>query len=254
VQVTGFWRNLISACLAAAVLLGLTRLVGPAAAAAAPRKVSEAQARAILAAKPKLDAKADRILNRSAAAYKKLGSLMTQSTAGGVVTIARMKRPRYFHLLQHKPEGELVGLAISDGTTYYEYTEARRKYVQREASRLTALPLPVNARHFWVAPGGGTPLLTLNGQPHVREYAFRGVGERKVAGKPADGVAVSTLVRAADGWHTFDATRYYDRASGLLVLQISGAKQIAYKNTPNARLPTEGFVWKPIPGATRSFD
>lgn len=222
--------------------------------ASAPRKVSDAEARRLLKAPVRLDARAGAVLKRSAQAYRALKFLLTESTAEGVRTVTRLKRPGYYHSLQAQSSGELVRLSVCDGRHYYEYQEASRQYVERPAALLPRLPLPVNARPFFVDVSRGQVMETLKGAPAVREYAFAYAGEERVAGRPADRVRVSTLARNPDGWRAFDSLRLYDHATGYLVQVRNGSRTTRITNHPNAQLPTAGFTWKPIPGGTRSFD
>lgn len=238
-------------------VLSCLLLLGSAAAAqppAAPRKLSEPEAARLLKAAVRIDSRAAAVLKRSAAAYRRLKSLQTESTVDGVKTITRLKRPNYLHSLQHRASGELIRLSISDGRHYYDYSEAVRKYVQRSASVLSSLALPVNARPFFVDVAGGAAMKDLKGVPAVREYAFTFAGEERVGSRVADRIRVSTVARVRDGWSSFESVRLYDRESGLLVQVRSRNGRTSFKNTPNASLPTEGFVWKPIPGGTRSFE
>jgi hypothetical protein len=224
------------------------------AAAPAPKTLPDAEAQRLLTAPVRVDGKAGAVLRASAQKYSALKSLLSVSTTDGITTTSRMKRPRYLHSLQQKPSGELIRLTISDGKDYYDYIEADRKYVVRSGPQMLDFPLPFNVRPFWVDAGRGTVMKSIKGQPAVREFAFAYAGEEKVSGKPADKIRVSTLVKGPSGWQTFDSIRSYDRASGLLVQVASGPRRTLIKNQPNVSLPTEGFVWKPIPDATRSFE
>jgi hypothetical protein len=224
------------------------------AAAPAPKSLSDADAQRLLAAPVRVDAKAGAVLRKSAQKYAALKSLLTISTTDGITTTSRMKRPRLLHSLQQKPSGELIRLTISDGKDYYDYLEASRKYVVRSGPQMLNFPLPFNVRPFWVDASRGNVMKSIKGEAAVREFAFAYAREEKVGGKPADRIRVSTLVRGPSGWQTFDSIRSYDRASGLLVQVASGPRRTLIKNQPNVSLPTEGFVWKPIPDATRSFE
>ncbi len=218
------------------------------------RSIPEADAQRMLRAPVRVDAKAAVVLRRSAQAYAKLKTLLTESSAGGVKTITRLKRPRYYHSVQHHPNGEMISLAISDGKTYWDYYEPTRKYLQRDAAVLPTLTLPLNARPFFVDPSKGGVMRSVKGSQTAREIAFAYAGEEKIAGKAADRVRVSTLVSSRSGWRTYDSIHSFDRKSGLLVQVKSGSRKITIKNTPNPNLLTSGFVWTPIPDSSRSFD
>ena len=218
------------------------------------RNIPEAEAQRMLKAPVRVDARAGAVLRRSAQAYAKLKTLLTESNAGRVKTVTRLKRPRYYHSVQHQPNGEMISLAISDGKTYWDYQEPTRKYLQRDAAVLPALTLPLNARPFFVDPSKGRVMRSVKGSQTVREYAFAHAGDEKLAGKTADRIRVSTLVSSRSGWRSYDSFYSFDRKTGLLLQVRSGSRSITIKNTPNADLPTKGFVWKPIPDSTRSFE
>lgn len=244
----------MSARLAVAALLAVAAAASRGGAQGRPRAVSEAEAQRLLKAPVRIEAKAAAVLRRSAQGYGRLSSLLTESEGDGVKTVTRLKRPRYYHSLRHQSDGELIRLSISDGRAYYDYVEAARRYVQRDASTLSKLALPVNARPFFVDVSRGAMMRSPTKDLTVREYAFHYAGEEKAGAGLGDRLRVSTLIRSRSGWRTFDSLRTYDRKSGLLTRVVSGEQKLRIKNRPNARLPTEGFVWRTIPGATHSFE
>lgn len=219
-----------------------------------PSRVSDAAARSILSAPAQMDEKSRRTMGRVSRAYGALNSLVTITRGGPVEAIGRLKRPRFYHFLQKKKEGELVALAISDGKRYYEYTERTRNYIERESAVLGRLTLPANVRLFFSGQQPGSVMLGLDGKPAVREYAFRYIGQERVEGRPAHILLVSTLARGPSGaWNTFDSRRYYDAGTHLLRRIVNGARVLDVENRINPTLPTSGFRWQPIPGATKGF-
>lgn len=236
-------------------LLGLAALLVAAPGFSQTRRgIPEAEAQAMLKAPVRADPRAAAVLRRSAQAYARLSTLITTSTMDKVKTVTRLKRPLYFHSVQSAPDGELIGLSVSDGKVYYEYEESSRKYVQRPATVLRDLALPVNARPFFADVSRGAVMQNARLQPTVRECAFAHAGEEKVNGQTADRLKITTLVRGRNGWRSFASFRSYDRKTGLVVRMVSGARKLEIKNQPNAKILTQGFVWKQIPGARRSFE
>lgn len=219
-----------------------------------PRSVPDAQARSILAGPAQMDPESRGVMERVSRAYGALKSLETITRGGPVEAIGRLKRPRLYHFLQKKKEGELVALAISDGKRYYEYTERTRNYIEREAAVLGRLTLPANVRLFFTGQQPGSVMVGLDGKPAVREYSFRYLGQERVAGKPAHVLRVSTLARGPSGaWSTFHSRRYFDAGTHLLRRIVNGARVLDVENRINPELPTAGFRWQPIPGATKGF-
>jgi len=238
------------------LLLLLAGAPSPARPAGAPavKQLTGPQAIALLQKPAALDAASSRVLQRVALAYSRLKSLESVTLTPEVKAIARLKRPRYYHYLQAKPEGELIALAISDGRRYYEYSERTRQYRERDAAFLNRVTLPANVRMFFPGQTAGAPMVGLDGEPAVRDYAFRYLGREKVRGKPADVLSVSTMLRSGrDTWVSYDNKRYYDAATGLLVRMVNGARVTDIQNRVNLNMPTEGFRWKPIPGALKGF-
>jgi len=240
-------------------LASLSALVlGGAAATAQPSRpaktLTPAQAKAILSKPAQMDVGSARLMKRVKAAYAKLASLESVSRGGPLEAIVHVKRPRLYHLTQQKKDGELVAFAVCDGKKYYEYTERNRQYLERDPGVLDRLALPLNVRFFFTAQQPEAVMVGLTGQPTVRDYAFRYSGRQKAGAKPADVVVVSTLSRASDGtWRSFDSTRYYDAATGLLVRAVSGNSAIEIINRPNPKLKDKDFRWRPPPNAVRGF-
>lgn len=242
-------------------LAGLTLAVAVsccAATGAAPpnaglRPLSPAEAQALLERPVQIDPKAATVMARVTASYRRMQALESLARTGRSVSVARLKRPRLYHFLQSKPDGELIALAVSDGTRYYEYTERTRQYLEREAAILDALTLPVNVRFFFAAQRPGGIMRGLDGKPSVREYAYRYQGREKVSGHAADVLTVSTLTRGPEGWRAFEGTRAFDARTGLLLRSVNGGNRVLFENHVNPKLPTESFRWKPIPGATKGF-
>jgi hypothetical protein len=174
--------------------------------------------------------------------------------AGRVASIARLKRPRLYHNLEKTREGQLLSVAVSDGRLYYQYAERDKQYLERDASLLDSLMLPVHVRLFFPAQKPGAALVDLAGKPTVREYDYRSLGKSQINGKAVEGVRVSLMARAKGGvWHAFRSDRYYDVASGLLRRIVSGKRVQDVENKPNVALPDTGFRWRPVPGAVKGF-
>jgi hypothetical protein len=232
----------------------LLLLPGAALAAPPPGTLSAAAAERLLRAPVQADAAARRVMSRSAQAYARLRSLEIGTTVGGVKTTAWAKRPNLLHLLQTTPKGERLSLMICDGGRYYEYVERRRQWLEREAAVLPRLALPQAVRPFFSDPARGLPLNGLDGRPAAREFAFRGGSARQVRGRPAEAVRVSVLLRGAEGkWRVAELTRFYDRASGLLVRIEGGRTGEDVRSAPNAAAPKGAFRWVQPPGAVRAF-
>ncbi len=220
----------------------------------AVRSLSPAEAARLLRGPVDADPAASRVLARVTAAYRGLGSLETTSQDGQVASVVRLKRPRLYHNLQRTRTGMLLGVAVSDGARYYEYTESRKSYVERQASLLDRLMLPPHARLFFAAQEPGTVMTDLDGKPAVREYRFRYSGRQRIRGVAADTLRISTMTRVAGGgWNSFESTRSYDAKSSLLIRAVNGRRTVDVMNRPNPPLPTERFRWRPIPGATKAL-
>lgn len=220
----------------------------------AVRTLAAAEAGALLRKPVRMDPAAARVMKRVEAGYGRLQSLKTVSRGGPLVATALLKRPRYYQFVQKTGEGQLIALANSDGRTYREYSAAKRQYLEREITLLDRLALPLNVRLFFPAQTPGGTMVGLHQQPTARDYAFRHVGREKLRGKPVDVIRVSTMSRSREGsWRTFESTRYYDAATGLLLRAVSGKNTIEITNTPNPKLTPEEFRWRPIPGAVRGF-
>lgn len=239
----------------AAVALLLALAVPLAGAEEGPRNLSQRQAEALLRGPARIDARAAKVLARASAAYSALKSLETISDIGPRLTIARLMRPAYYHWVRQTQSGEGIALAISDGTSYYEYLHGSGKYQQRDADVLKRLALDVNVRPFFAPKGFGAVMNGLDGQPSVREYAFTYLGQTKQDGKKVDGLRVSTLVRAREGgWQSFDSLRYFDAATGLITRSVNGRVTFKIRNTRNPKFPVTGFRWRPIPGVVKALD
>jgi hypothetical protein len=227
---------------------------GGAAAAPAFRRLTNPEAIAILQRLPSFDAASTRVVARARRTYGHLKSLQTRTTGRGIETIARLKRPRYYHYMQRKPDGELIALAVSDGEHYYEYTERTQTYLLRDAVILDRISLPANARYFFPTQKPELVMEGLDGQPATRDFDYRYLGARTIAGKKAEGVRVSTLLRAGkDSWIAFESDRYFDAGSALLVQVVNGNSITKIENRTNPALPTAEFRWEPIVGAKRGF-
>jgi len=237
-----------------ALLLTAGGAAGQAPSSATVRALSPREAEALLRQRGEMDAKSRQVLQRAVSAYGRLASLETISQDGLVASIARLKRPLLYHNLQRTRQGQTVGLAVSDGTRYHEYQERKREYVERDASLLARLALPVHVRLFFTGQKPDQILTDLDGKPTAREYAFKYGGRSRINGKDADIVRVSVMARAKDGaWHAFESVRYYEAAGGLLLRAVSGKRTLDVENRKNVKLPTDRFRWRPLPGVVRGF-
>jgi hypothetical protein len=200
------------------------------------------------------DPQASRVIARAEAAYHKLRSLRTISRDGRSVTTALLQRPRFYRLTQKLVAGELIGSAVSDGKSYYEYQQRKQHYLERDSEILGRLALPVNVRLFFPEQGSSNRLSGLDGKPTVREYGYRYRGGAAVNGRPAARVDVSVMVHAPDGiWHTFVSERYFDPKSGLLVRAVNGTRKMDIENSPNVKISPEQFRWIPPAGAVKGL-
>jgi hypothetical protein len=200
------------------------------------------------------DAEAKRVMTRAEVAYQRLKSLGTVSRDGGVVVVALLQRPRFYQLTQKLESGELIASAVSDGKRYFEYQQRKQQYLERGSDILGQLALPVNVRLFFPEQRSSNLLSGLDGKPTVREYGYRYRGKAAVAGKPAERVDVSVMVRSADGaWHTFVSERYFDLKSGLLVRAVNGSRTMEIQNTPNVKISPGQFRWSPPAGSVKGL-
>lgn len=239
-------------CLSVALLLLVA--AAPGAGAAEERLLPAGEAEGLLRRPAAMDADSTRIVARAEAAYRKLHSLRAISRDGGLIAIAEAQKPRLFRLTQKLVSGEAIGAAVSDGARYVEYRERSKQYLERDASVLDQLALPVHVRLFFAAQRTSNLLLGLNGKPSAREYGYRYRGKAPVNGKPTERVDVSIMVRAPDGvWHSFTSERYFDPKSGLLVRAVNGGRTMDIENVPNARIPAGQFRWTPPAGAIKGL-
>lgn len=200
------------------------------------------------------DPQASRVITRAETAYRKLRSLRTVSRDGRSVTTALLQRPRFYRLTQKLGSGELIGSAVSDGKSYYEYQQRKAQYLERGSEILGRLALPVNVRMFFPEQGSSNLLSGLDGKPTVREYGYRYRGQAAVNGHPTERVDVSVMVHAPDGvWHTFVSERYFDPKSGLLLRAVNGIRKMDIENSPNVKISPEQFRWSPPAGAVKGL-
>jgi hypothetical protein len=201
-----------------------------------------------------MDAQARRVITRAEAAYRKLKSLRTISRDGGSVAISLLARPKGYHHLQKRSNGQVLALAVSNGTQYYEYREQTRQYVERPTGMLDRLALPMNTRLFFPGQTASGVLIGLDGSPTVREYEYHYVGKTSVKGKPVERVDVSVMVRGAGNvWHAFRSERYFEIKSGLLIRGINGRRVLDIENQPDIPIPAERFQWVAPAGSTKGL-
>jgi len=241
---------------ALAVSLGLvgTRYAGAQTQPAGDQILTPATAAALLREPATMDPASKKVIERAESAYRKLRTLKTVNRDGGLVGVAYLARPLLFHLEQKLVSGKRVALAVSDGTEYYEYREHSKQFLQRDASTLKNLALPVNVRLFVEGQRASAPLSGMDAKPTVREYGYRHRGKTRLARGPAERVDVSIMVRSPDGkWHAFTSERYYDIATGLLGRVINGGRTMDIENTPNVTIPKTKFRWVPPAGAIKGL-
>jgi hypothetical protein len=171
-----------------------------------------------------------------------------------MVSVALLQRPRKYRLTQKLASGQLVGAAASDGQRYFEYREHSKQYLERDASVLSRLVLPVHVRLFFAEQQSAAILHGLDGKPTVREYGYRYRGKVALNGKPAERVDVSVMARSPDGvWHSFVSERYFDPKSGLLIRAVNGGRTINIRNEPNARISPAELRWFPPANAVKGL-
>lgn len=237
-------------------LLPALLLAGASGAARAPgvKSLSQPEAARLLAQPVVVDAKSAQVLQRSAAAYGHLQTLVSVSRDGYLVGTARLQRPRRYSFSQNSPDGKLVALALSDGTRYYEYTAKTGRYLERDTAIVDRLALPANVRPFFGTQKPGTSMVGLDDRPAVREYAYRYSGQQKVDGTNADVIRVSTMTHSNQGaWFSFDSIRCYNSGTGLLARVVNGDRTVTITNRANAKLPADAFQWRPPKGAVKGF-
>lgn len=201
-----------------------------------------------------MDSGARRVIARAEAAYGKLRSLKTISRDGGLTGVAYLQRPRRYRLTQKLDSGELVALAVADGTNYYEYRARKGQYLQRPAAMLADLVLPVNVRLFMDGQSAAETLKGLDGRPTVREYGYRYRGKATVNGTATERLDVSVMTRIPDGtWLSFVSERYYDVKTGLLRRAVNGDRRMDIENIPNFTVPAGTFRWVPPAGAIKGL-
>lgn len=242
----GGWRFL-----AAALSLWL---IAAGARGAEERTLSAQEAEANLRRPAMMDAESRRVIGSAEAAYHRLRSLRTVSDDGGMVSTALLQRPRKYRLTQKLASGQLIASAASDGQRYFEYREHSKQYLERDATVLSRLVLPVHVRLFFADQQSAAVLNGLDGKPTVREYGYRYRGKVTLSGKPAECVDVSVMARSPDGvWHTFVSERYFDPKSGLLIRAVNGGRTINIRNEPNASISPAELRWFPPANAVKGL-